>query len=143
MPVPLLDSSEIDNALTALLLADSTLMGMMPDGVYYDEANANANAQRFVLISVFSEHDVAPGRTFEDHLYFIRAVALSTTGGDVKGAAHRIDELLEDTHALVVPGYTLAKLHREERFRHTEVDSVNPDIRWLHRGGYYRLQMTS
>jgi hypothetical protein len=77
------DSSEIDNALIGLLLADATLAGMMPDGVYYDEAKAGAT--RFVIVSVLTAFDLATfgRRAIEDVMYLVKAVALSSTGGDV------------------------------------------------------------
>jgi hypothetical protein len=134
------DSSDIDAALVGKLLGDSTLIGLMPDGVFIDEANPGA--QRFVIVSVVEAVDVAVfgGRAIEDALYLVKAVALSTSGGNVKAAAARIDVLLED-QPLVVAGYTWMTLHRESRIRSTEVDDLDRSIRWQHRGGRYRLQV--
>jgi hypothetical protein len=135
------DSSDIDNALIAKLGADSALLALMPNGVYYDEAPQGST--RFVIVSLIDEHDEAmfEARAFEDALYLVKAVSLSTAGGNVKDAAARIDALLENG-TLVVPGYKLMTMHREARIRATEVDDVDQSIRWQHRGGRYRV-MTS
>lgn len=133
------DSSDIDNALVAKLGADATLLALCPNGVYFDEAPPNL--QRFVIVSLVEGLDVAKfgGRAYEDALYLVKAVMLSTAGGNIKSAAARIDALLEDT-ALTVSGYTLMTMHREDRVRMTEVDGNDASIRWFHRGGHYRVQ---
>lgn len=141
------DSSEIDAALVATLLGDAALMALLPDGVYFDVARPGA--QRFVLVSLVAEEDVGQfgGRAYEDALYLVKAVALGTSGADVKTAAARLDALLEDQPLAVtpgspagVPGYAWMTCHREARVRYTEVDDLDPSIRWQHRGGHYRVQ---
>lgn len=142
MPPP--DSSDIDAALVALLLADATLAGLMPDGVWLDEAKAGK--QRFILVTLISHEDIpkfgAPQQrcAYEDALYMVKGVELQSAANNSKAAAARIHRLLEDG-ALTVPGYTFMKMHREERIRRTEVDALDSTIRWSHRGGYYRVQM--
>ena len=138
MPPP--DSSNIDSAIISLLLNDQTLMGMMPDGVFFDEANPGAT--RFVIVSLAEEFDVPTfsKRTVEEGVYLVKAVALSTTGGDVRSAAARIDALMEDTKRLNAAGFNTISTHRVERVRITEVDEVNADLRWQHRGGRYRVE---
>jgi hypothetical protein len=138
MPPP--DSSNIDSAIISVLVNDPPLLGMMPDGVYFDEANPGAT--RYVIVSLVQEFDTPSftKRTIEEGIYLVKAVALSTTGGDVRGAAARIDALLEDTKKLNAPGFVILGSHRIERVRATEVDEVNPDLRWQHRGGRYRVQ---
>jgi hypothetical protein len=133
------DSSDIDNALIAKLGADSALLALMPNGVYYDEAPQGST--RFVIVSLVIEQDEAMfgGRAFEDALYLVKAVSLSTAGGNVKDAAARIDALLENG-TLLVPGYKLMTIYREQRIRFTEPDDVDQSIRWQHRGGRYRVQ---
>lgn len=134
------DSSAIDNALVAFLLADTQLAALMPDGVYWDEAKAGAT--KFVIVSLVDEVDVPvfQGRAYEDGLYLVKAVALLSAGGDVKAAAARIDAILEDTQDLAATGYGLMTVHRESRVRYTEVDDADPKVRWQHRGGRYRVQ---
>lgn len=133
------DSSEIDAALVGRLLADAPLAALLPDGVFIDLANAGA--QRFVIVSLVSEAD-APTfdqpRAFEDAVYMVKAVALSSTGANIRDAAKRIDDLL-DGGPLTIPGYQLMTLHRESRFRAVEADEGDKTIRWEHRGGNYRL----
>ena len=133
------DSSLIDAALVSLLLNDGTLAALMPDGVWFDVAAQDA--QRFVIVSLVEEHDdeVFNARAFENPLYAVKAVALSTSGGDVKTAAARIDALLEQGSLGTVAGYSITGLFREARIRYSEVDGVDPSIRWQHRGGHYRV----
>jgi len=139
--VSVVDSSDIDAALTAKLLADTTLMAIATDGVFIDEASPGAT--KFVIISLADEVDVATfgGRAYEDALYLVKFVALSTVGANVKAAAARIDVLLENG-TITVAGYTRMTVHREARLRQTEVDALDPSIRWFHRGGHYRAQFS-
>ncbi len=132
------DSSTIDAALCALLLNDGTLAGLMPDGVYFDEAKPTA--QKFIIVSLVDENDepIFGGRAFENGLYLVKAVALASSGADVRTAAARIDTLLEQG-TLSASGYTITGLQRESRVRYTEVDDDDPAIRWQHRGGRYRI----
>jgi hypothetical protein len=133
------DSSEIDNALVAKLGSDLVLLSLMPNGVYMDESPPGST--RFVIVSLLfaADEPVFGGRGYEDALYLVKAVALSTVGADMKAAAARIDVLLEDGD-LVVPGYSHMAMFREERIRHTERDERDSSIRWYHRGGHYRVQ---
>jgi len=141
------DSSDIDAAVVAMLGADSTLLSYCPDGVYWDEAPPGS--KRFVIVSLVDELDEAVfgGRAIEDHLYLVKAVSLSTSGANLKEAAARIDVVLEDQPVgigspLSVAGYTWMDCHRERRVRFTEVDEDDPSLRWRHRGGEYRVQMS-
>jgi hypothetical protein len=110
------DSSDVDNALVAKLGADSALLALMPNGVYWDEAPQGAT--RFVIVSLVDEptSSMFGERAFEDALYLVEARALSTSGGNVKDAAARIDALLENG-TLAVAGYKLMVIQREERVR--------------------------
>jgi hypothetical protein len=135
------DSSAIDNALIAKLAADATLLSYCTNGVYWDEAPPGAT--KFVIVSLVDQIDEPNfgGRAYEDALYLVKAVALSTAGANIQAAAARIDALLED-QTLTVSGYTHMVMHRESRVRITEVDEVDASIRWFHRGGHYRVQMS-
>jgi len=132
------DSCAIDAALIGALLADGALMAKMPDGVFIDMASPGA--ERFVIISLLEAHDVDvfSGRAIEDALYLVKAVALSSTGADVRGASARIDALLAEG-ALTAAGYARVVTFRVERVRIIEVDEVDDSIRWDHRGGHYRV----
>lgn len=139
------DSSNIDAAIIATLVNDTTLRGYLPDGVYFDEAPPNAT--KFVIVSLVDAvdeavwKDAAPFRAIEDALYLVKAVMLGKGGGDIGAAAARIDALLDDA-SLSITGYTLMAIARESRVRYTEVDDVDPTIRWQHRGGHYRIQVS-
>lgn len=135
------DSSDIDNAIVAKLGADAALLAIATNGVYLDEAPPNST--KFVIVSLVDEHDeqMFGARAFEDALYLVKMVALSTSGANVKAAAARIDTLLNDG-TLAPVGYRLMVMQRESRIRITEVDEVDASIRWQHRGGQYRVMVS-
>lgn len=134
------DSSAIDGAVLALLQGDTALKALMPDGVYRNLAAPAA--KRYVLLDIDEWNDVATfvdGRALELGRYLVKAVGLASLNPDIKGAAYRIDQLLEGAH-LTVTGYGDVWLDaREDRFDATEPDATDPTIRFLHRGGYYRV----
>lgn len=135
------DSSDIEAAILAKLSSDATLMALMPNLAYIDEAPPGS--KQFVIVSLVDEVDEGRfgGRAYEDALYLIEARELSTvTTHNIKAAAARIDVLLED-QSLTVSGYTWMTMHREARIRITEVDAVDLSLRWQRRGGHYRVQM--
>jgi hypothetical protein len=139
------DSTAIDVALLALLQTDAELLAAMPDGVWYDVAPAGA--ERFVIVSLLHEADTSgfDGRAFEDALYLVKAVARSTVAtanADVRAGAARIDALLE-RHTLTADGYSPMLVERRERVRVSEVDDVDQDLRWYHRGGHYAVVMST
>jgi len=137
------DSSDIDQALIAKLGADATLLGLMPNGVYWDEAPAGS--KQFVIVSFVEQADeqAFDGRAFEDGLYLVKAVELidPAVPKNSKAAAARIDALLQD-QLLTVTGYSFMAMFRERRVRIQEVDEANTAIRWWHRGGHYRVVMS-
>lgn len=135
------DSSAIDNALMAKLGADATLLAICTNGVYWDVAPPGST--KYVLVSLVDELDEPQfgGRAYEDVLYRVRAIALSTAGANLQQAAARIDALLEDG-ALSVSGYTHMVMYRESRIRETEPLEDDPTKFWFHRGGEYRVQMS-
>jgi hypothetical protein len=135
------DSSAVDAALNAVLLGDATLMAILTDGVYFDEAAQGSTKFAIVSLLAHSDEAIFGGRKIEDALYLVKAVVLNSSGADVKTAAARIDALLED-QPLTVTGYTWMTTHREERVRTMEVDDIDPSIRWQHRGGHYRVTMS-
>jgi hypothetical protein len=133
------DSSDVDNALVAKLLADATLATLMPGGVFMDEAPAGA--EQFVIVSLVDAHDdpMFRGCAAEDMLYLVKAVELSTVAvKNSKAAAARIQVLLEQG-TLTPTGYSLMTMRRESRVRYTEVDDKDASIRWQHRGGRYQI----
>jgi hypothetical protein len=136
------DSSEIDNAIVARLGGDATLLSYMPNGVYVDEAPPGST--RFVIVSLIDEADVPMhgSRAFEDTVFQITAVGLTSTNPNMKAAAARIDVLLEQ-QPLTAPGYSTMVVHRVQRIRDTEVDDIDTSIRWAHRGGNYRVVMST
>lgn len=136
------DSGDVDAALSAKLLADGTLAGLMTDGVWFDTAPKGKT--RFVIVSLVNEDDEPQfqGRAYEDNLYLVKAVAMETTGANVKAAAARIDALLEGG-TLTVSGFSLMRITRVNRVRYTEVDEVDADIRWQHRGGHYAVTVSA
>lgn len=133
------DSSDIDNAIVAYLGSDATLLALVPNGVYFDEAPSNSS--RFVIVSLVDESDVPSFRTraYENALYNVEVLMLKSANGNPKAAFARVDTLLEQA-ALTIPGYTLMTIHRESRDRKTERDEADSSIIWYRRSGMYRLQ---
>lgn len=142
------DSSLVEDALIAKLLADGQLKSLLPDGWWWDLAGADK--KRFGIISLVDHSDVAifGGRAWEEYLFLVKGVVLQSTGGNIKGAAARIDAILdpqppEPPATLVIEGYGLMAMFREKRVRYTERDDFDTTIRWLHRGGHYRVQVAT
>jgi hypothetical protein len=140
------DTSDVDAAIVSLLLNDSALSALLPDGVYFDEAAQGKT--RFLIVSRIIGFDVptyapfgTPKRAQEDLLYLVKAVVKTSSGANIKAAAARIDALLDD-QALTATGYSAVWASREEPIRTTEVDEVDATIRWQHRGGRYRVLAT-
>jgi hypothetical protein len=137
------DSSDIDNALVALLGSDATLLANMVNGVYMDEGPPGAT--RYVIVTLEESNDVYEmgRRAYEDHLYAVVPLALSGSGGDVKAAAARIEVLLQD-QPLTVTGYTWMTTFREGRPAgpRSVRDAGDPSLLWQRRGARYRVQMS-
>jgi len=136
------DSSLLDAAVVNLLLSDSTLMGLLPDGVYFDQATPGA--QRYTLVTITSAPDLSMfgARAFEGPIYLVLAVVLSVTGGNVQAAAARIDALL-DGATVSATGYRSGVLRRLTRIRHSDPDAQDASHRWQTRGGEYELVVAS
>lgn len=140
--MPNADSSLVDDAIIAKLLNDSQLRSLCPDGVWSDQAGEGK--ERFIIVSLVEANDVPvfEGRAFEDSLYLIKAV-IKNGKGDIKGACSRIDEILSGADGrgaiIPVPNFGELSIAREARVRYTEVDEEEPTLRWLHRGGRYRV----
>ncbi len=141
------DSSLIINALITKLSSDTTLLAMMPNGVYEDQAPAEMT--RFVIVSQILSQDtgVFQHRAFEDALVLIEARAKVGSGSDVQAAAAYIDALLDPpagsspaTATLDVAGYRLMEITREEFIRAREYDEQNLSIVWRRCGGRYRVR---
>jgi len=136
------DTSDICAALIAKLGSDTELLGLCPNGVYRDEGYPGMT--RFVIVSLMGGEDlgVFGRRAIEAAVYLVEARMLSTVpGANIKAAAARIDALLED-QPLTVAGYTWMTMHREEPIGITEVDALDPSLRWFRRGGRYRIEMS-
>jgi Protein of unknown function (DUF3168) len=139
------DSSDIDNALVAKLGADTELLALCPNGVYFDLAPPNAS--RYVLVSIHHAEDEATfdGTAIETVVYAVKVVMDKKAGGDIKAAAARVHGLLHE-QPLTVAGYAWMTMHRDEddpRIRITEPDDKDPSIIWYHRGGNYRVEMAT
>jgi hypothetical protein len=138
------DTSDLDAAIVTLLQNDATLHGLIPDGVYFAEAPPGLT--RFAIVSVVDhvDADVFEGRAFEDALYLVKVVELSTvTPKNIKPACARVDALLRRA-ILTATGYVEIATAREGGWLHdVEVDAINTSIRWNHRGANYRITGTN
>ena len=135
------DTSDVDAAVVGRLLADATLMGLMPDGVYWDVARQGAT--RFVIVSQVFHLDVPmqAQTAYEQITYLVKAVELATSGANIQAAAARINALLHDA-TFTITGYGLMNSQRVERVRYVDPDPEDPDVRWQHRGGRYELTVS-
>lgn len=140
MPTP--DTSEIDAAVMAKLSGDATLMGLMPNGVFWGVAGTGAT--KFVIVSYAVDPEVAysmPFPAWESLVYLVKATQSGTSGSDVKAAAKRIRELLHDATLTPTGYYPTMLLRYVQPVRYTEIDEQT-DARWQHRGGHYHLMVT-
>lgn len=139
------DSSAVLNAVVAWLGSDVPLLQLMPDGVW--EGESPVGSTRFVIVSqVAGDDEPIYLGALEHYVIQAEARALSTTQADVRSAAVRIDTLLDPqppaVPALVVPGYDLVDVQREEPVRGRERDEVDRSILWIRRGARYRIQVS-
>ena len=139
------DSSDIDAAVLAALSADAQLKTLTPDGVWWDVPPQNS--LRFVIVSLVISQDLGAfgpareRRLREGITYLVKSVLPGADGANSKAAAARIDRVLEDT-PLTIAGYHHLASYRIERVRATEPDPVDQSLRWQHRGGRYRVEVT-
>lgn len=141
-------STDIDTALVSKLAADTTLAGLMTDGVYVDVAPIGM--KRFVIVSLLDadDEDMFGGRAFENALYLVKAVDQNTSPTTARVAAARIDAILDPQPpnppaTLNVAGYGLMRIRRETRLRTVEVDEADATIRWQHIGGHYEVTVSA
>lgn len=133
------DPSKVDEALFNRLNGDSTLTAAMTGGVHFDVGPKSGTA--YVIVSQLAHEDeyMAEGSAWEHFVYLVKAVVQSASGATASTAAQRIHTLLQG-QSLSITGYTLMqRMDRLERVKYTEVDEVNADIRWQHRGGHYEV----
>lgn len=136
-----MSTSDIDAAILATL-NDPQLLAAMPNGVFW--GLAAEKAQRYVVVDRVTNNDehTFQRRSWEDLLYRVRAIGLSTTSPDMKTAEQRIDALL-DGATITAAGYVCMAVFREEPIRVTERDDLDPTIRWFWRGGLFRVVMST
>lgn len=135
------------NALIAKLGSDAALLVLMPNGVH--EELGPEGVTRFVVVSQVVHEDVDgfEERAIEDAEYMVLAKALGGDTGDAAAAADVIDALLAPQPplppaTLVVPGYHLMVITREEFIRAKERDEKDVSMIWKIRGGRYRVMMS-
>jgi hypothetical protein len=145
----MIDPSETDAALVALLQGDAPLKVLLPGGIWWDIAPQNETA--FGIVSLIPPEraiEVFGGRVGEDTLYLVKAVVRRHGPNDdanVAAAAARIDALLDEGTMALTSGAVVVAMYRDEtdgRIHYTEVDDFDRSIRWQHRGGRYRVQVS-
>jgi hypothetical protein len=133
-------TNAVHRALLPRLSGDATLMGLMPDGVYWDISKAGKT--RLVIVKLM-HHDTVDmfGRcAFEQPSYLVKAVEYSLSPNNVNAAAERIDALLNN-QPLTIDGYGLMTAQYLTDVRYQEPDTTNADQRWQHSGGVYLLMV--
>ncbi len=140
------DTSLVLAALIARLVNDAPLTALLPDGVWLDVAKQGS--QQFTLVSLLdgAYEGVFGGRAVYSALYLVKAVTLGNrqlgwSAEAAKQAAARYDAILEE-QPLVAAGWNGMSLFRETDVVAVEDDPTDPGIRWQHRGGHYRVEMS-
>lgn len=123
------------------LLTDTQLSALMTDGVWWEIAPHGKTKVVIVKLMAHTVTAMYGGRAYEEPVYLVKAVALGTTGTDVKAAAARIDALL-DGGTLVISGYTVMAIQLQEYVHYVEADPTNADARWQHYGGLYGITVS-
>jgi hypothetical protein len=132
----------VDTAVKATLEADTTLLALMPDGVWMDVAPPNA--KRFVLVKRIEHADTdGLGATLYERLvYQVDARARDTEGTDVRSAADRIHALLQ-RQPLTIAGYAWMQTLRTQPLRvPPDLDPLETDSRWQYRGAFYEVHVS-
>lgn len=136
-------ANAIDAAIYSKLTASAALTsltsgGTANPGVYQWLAPENADPP-YVIYNVQSPS--VPRRTmgtavaFEDTVYLVKAVTQEPSAKLAGSILARIDEALND-QPLTIGGYTHLYLRRESG---VEFPEVSDGLRYMHRGGLYRL----
>jgi hypothetical protein len=132
-------ASAVDTAVLAVLKSDTALAALLPDGVWI--GTAGRDSRRFVLVQQLDHIDDAMfgGTAYERFVYLVRAFALATDAVVVSGGADRIHALLH-RQPLSVTGYThMGTLRIGHQGDDPELDPVDTDLRFQHRGGQYEV----
>jgi hypothetical protein len=133
-------TSDVDAALLAKVASDSQLKALMPDGVWWDVSKTGLTRLVIVKLMDHTATDMFGSCAYEEPLYLVKAVEYSLSAANVVNAARRIDTLLNNQQ-LLVTGYSLMTMQFDQYVRYQEVDTANPDARWQHCGGMYRISV--
>ena len=129
----------IDAGLKARLAGDATLTALVPDGVWM--TLAPMHARRFVLLECLDTVPVPvfAGVGFENCVYRVTAVMQEASSEDADAAAARIELLLNDV-PFDAAGYAWMTSYQEKRVPPTLESDPDTAVRWIRRGGEYRIQ---
>lgn len=128
----------IRKALYAKLNGDGTLAAMLSAATAIYDARAPQSATYpLVIFNLQSGRDAYThgGRSWEDHVWLVKAVDQSGSADAADDIAGRVDELLSGG-ALTLVGRTQLYLRREGTVRYIEQDG---DITYRHSGATFRL----
>jgi hypothetical protein len=133
------DSGAVSDAIVSVLASDSALMALIPGGVFLDIAQPGLT--KFVLVTLFAHHDEYEfqDEAYEVFTFVIKAVELASSPDNVRAAAQRIRELLQDA-PLTITGYEWMNAQRIEFVDFREVNDLN-ETRWQHCGGQYEFTL--
>jgi len=131
----------VDGAVLARLQSDAPLMAIATDGVWYGNG-ANAHATRFVTVTRIDGHTEWEfgDEAWIELPYQIRCVIQSSSATQANDAAARIHAVLNRQEAAITAtGFLTMCCALDFPIRYDQLDTANPDIRWQHAGGQYRL----
>jgi hypothetical protein len=149
MPVTLVDSLTPTGAVVAYLAADVMLAALATGGVWEEPAPQEATPVVVgqappVFVTVRLQADTmgrcGGGGRWHGALYAVQAVGVAERIEAVEAAAVRLDALLMRSRdeGRVLIGWHVMGLGLEQPIEYPDVETET-GLRWLHRGGLYRL----
>lgn len=131
-----LESLVVEKWMQSLFSEDETISGLIGDRIYLHVAT-QTTVRPYMVISLFTGLDFngLGERGVAQPLYFVRAIGKRENLADMRLAADRADDLLQDTH-VTADGYRI-RVKREQMDRPPE---WNDGVEHQAIGGFYRCR---
>lgn len=128
--------------LYSVLIADGTLQGYAPGGVYRALAPPSTASPYVIMIYQAGTDNVnfGAGRAYSSMLYQVKAVGPASNTAGIMNAAARADTLITTGVQIAVTGGTISSCFREQPLQIDEL--VNGEL-WSNWGGLYRILVKS
>jgi len=134
---------DVDAALLAKLQADTALVALVPDGIYFGEARTGALKWLQVTQIDHDDETMFERVAYETVLYQIVAIMQDTSPVGAINAGVRVHTVMKAlTPTSFTPtNYRLMDVHRTTRLRYNERDTANVDRLWQHDGAQYEMRL--